>query len=220
VFVVGTDTGVGKTVVAGAICATLADRGERVAAFKPVVTGLDDPPEDGWPRDHELRAAAASAGQEPGDVTPYTFGPPLSPHYAAELAGSRIETERIVEAFAAAVLETDAVVCEGVGGLLVPLNPSCSVLDVATLVGLPVVVVARSGLGTINHPLLTVEMARAAGLAVVGIVMTPWADPEPIEESNRSTVELLTGVAVSALPPTSPDTLAAAGRALPIDSWL
>jgi dethiobiotin synthetase len=220
VFVLGTDTGVGKTVVAGAICAALAARGERVAAFKPVVTGTDEPPEDGWPRDHELLASVASAGQAPDDVTPYTFGPPLSPHYAAELAGTRVETERLIAAFADAVFETDAIVCEGVGGAFVPLSLDCSVLDLAADLGLPVVVVARTGLGTINHALLTVAAVRATGLEVAGIVMTPWSDPEPIETSNRETIERLSGVHVSALRPTTPDTLAAAGAALPLDDWL
>src|SRR5439155_20924017 len=90
-FVTGTGTGVGKTVVAGALCAALAARGERVAAFKPVVTGLDEDPDQIWPRDHELLAQVASAGQSPGDVAPLTFGPPVSPHFAAEEAGATIE---------------------------------------------------------------------------------------------------------------------------------
>src|SRR5918911_3013334 len=90
VFVTGTDTGVGKTIVAAAICAALAARGRRVAAFKPVVTGLDEPEGD-WPRDHELLASVASAGQRPEDVAPLRFGPPVSPHLAADLAGERIE---------------------------------------------------------------------------------------------------------------------------------
>ena len=82
-------------------------------------------------------------------------------------------------------------------------------------------IVARTGLGTINHTLLTVEAARAAGLRVAGIVMTPWpAHPEPIERSNRETVERLSGVAVSDLPPATPATLAAAGATLPLDDWL
>jgi dethiobiotin synthetase len=220
VYVTGTDTGVGKTVVAGAICAALAARGERVAAFKPVVTGIDDPPDPIWPRDHELLASAAGSGQSPSDVAPYTFGPPLSPHYAAELAGAAIDPARVRDAARAAGDGADTLVCEGVGGLLVPIIADFSVRDLAVDLGLPIVVVARTGLGTINHTLLTVESARSAGLHVAGIVMTPWSDPEPIEESNRATVERLAGVAVSGLPPTSPATLAAAGAALPLDDWL
>ncbi len=220
VFVTGTDTEVGKTVVAGAICAALATRGERVAAFKPVVTGLDEPPAGDWPTDHELLAGAANAGQAADDVTAYTFGPPLSPHYAAELAGARIEPAGLRAAAAAAADRADALVCEGVGGLLVPLTDEYSVLDLAVDLALPLIVVARTGLGTINHTLLTVTAARSAGLRVAGIVMTPWFNPAPIEQSNRATVERVAEVPVSGLPPTTPATLAEAGTALPLDAWL
>jgi dethiobiotin synthetase len=220
VFVTGTDTGVGKTVVAAAICAALAARGERVAAFKPAVTGIDDPPEPPWPRDHELLAAAAGGGQSPEDVAPYAFGPAVSPHYAAALAGMRVDPNLLREAACDQAAGADALVCEGVGGLLVPLADGYAVRDLAADLGLPLVVVARSGLGTINHTLLTVEVARAAGLHVAGVVMTPWSEPEPIEESNRATVERLTGVSVSGLPPALPATLAVAGDSLPVDDWL
>jgi dethiobiotin synthetase len=133
------------------------------------------------------------------------------------LSGRPIEPERLVAAARAA---DGFVVCEGVGGLLVPLTTGYSVRDLAVDLGLPLVVAARTGLGTINHTLLTVEAARAVGLEVAGIVMTPWAgEPEPIEVSNRETVERLAGVAVSGLPATTPDALAAAGAALPLDEW-
>lgn len=238
-FVTGTDTGVGKTVVAGAICAALAARGERVTAFKPVVTGLDEPAGGGWPADHELLAAAAGGGAPgrtvaggaapaggagaptPHDVAPYRFGPAVSPHYAAELAGARVDPARLRDVACEASAGADALICEGVGGLLVPLADGYLVRDLAADLALALVVVARTGLGTINHTLLTVEAARAAGLPVAAIVMTPWpADPEPIETSNRSTVERLTGIPVATLAPTSPATLAAAGAALPLDDWL
>jgi dethiobiotin synthetase len=221
VFVTGTDTGVGKTVVAGAICAALAARGERVAAFKPVVTGTDDQPSGEWPPDHELLAGAANAGQTAADVAPFAFGPPLSPHYAAELAGTQVDPTLLREAACDAAGLATALVCEGVGGLLVPLTLDYSVRDLAVDLALPLIVVARTGLGTINHTLLAVEAARAAGLTVAGIVLTPWpGEPEPIERSNRATVERLAGVAVSGLQPTAPDELAAAGAALPLDDWL
>src|SRR4051794_27584240 len=117
-FVTGTDTGVGKTILAAAVCASLAARGERVAAFKPLVTGLDDDPGD-WPRDHELLASVASAGQSPEHVGPLRFGPPVSPHLAAELAGTAIEPHELVRAARAAGDSADALICEGVGGLMV-----------------------------------------------------------------------------------------------------
>jgi dethiobiotin synthetase len=150
-------------------------------------------------------------------VAPYTFGPPVSPHYAAELAGEAIEPARLVELARAHEL----LVCEGVGGFLVPLTPGYLIRDLAIDLGLPVLVAARTGLGTINHTLLTVESARAAGLDVAGVVMTPWPDePEPIEVSNRATVERLAEVPVASLPATDPGSLAAAGAGLPLDEWL
>ena len=185
-----------------------------MTAFKPVVTGLDDDPGE-WPTDHQLLASAT--GQAPAAVAPYTFGPAVSPHWAAELAGRPIEPERLLAVARAA---TGFVVCEGVGGLLVPLTAGYSVRDLAVDLGLPVVVAARTGLGTSNHTLLTVEAARTAGLTVAGIVMTPWpGEPEPIELSNRETVERLAGVPVSGLPAATPDTLADAGKTLPVDEW-
>ena len=219
-FVTGTDTSVGKTVLAAAICAALAGRGATVSAFKPVVTGLDDPPGE-WPPDHELLASAASAGQAPDEVAPWRFGPAVSPHLAAELAGTALEPPRLVEAARAAATAGDVLVCEGVGGLLVPLAPDYSVRDFAVELALPVLVAARPGLGTINHTLLTIEAARAAGLSVAGVAMTPWpAEPSAIERSNRETVARLGGVPVAARPPTSPDTLVQAGAGLPLDDWL
>jgi dethiobiotin synthetase len=216
VFVTGTDTEVGKSVVAAAICAALAARGERVAAFKPVVTGLDEEPGE-LGRDHELLASVANAGQSPEEVAPYAFGPPVSPHLAAELAGVGIEPAELV----AAARAHELLVCEGVGGLLVPITPGYLVRDLAVDLGLPVVIAARPGLGTISHTLLTVESARAAGLRVAGVVMTPWPDaPSEMERSNRATVERLGDVPVTGLPRTTPGRLAEAGSSLPIDAWL
>jgi dethiobiotin synthetase len=223
-FVTGTDTGVGKTVVAGAIVAALRARGERVAAYKPVVTGLDEPAEPGWPRDHELLAAAAGASAEA--VTPHLFGPPVSPHLAAELAGVELDLDALVVAASAAAAEADArvLVAEGVGGLLVPLTAEHTVRDLAVALGFPLVVAARPGLGTISHTLLTLEAARAAGLMVAGVVMTPWpGEPSVIERSNRATVARLGAVEVATLPllpDGSPPSLAAGGAALPLSDWL
>ena len=216
VFVTGTDTEVGKSVVAAALCAALAARGERVAAFKPVVTGLDeDPGPFGY--DHELLASVASAGQTAEDVAPYRFGPPLSPHLAAELAGERIEPPRLLETARAHEL----LVAEGVGGLLVPITPGYLVRDLALDLELPLLVAARTGLGTINHTLLTVEAARTAGLRVAGVVMTPWpSEPTRMERSNRDTIERLGAIPVSGLPPANRAKLADAGASLPIDDWL
>ena len=220
IFVTGTGTGVGKSVLAAALCAVLVSRGISVAAFKPVVSGLDEPPGP-FGSDHELLAHAAGGRQRPEQVAPYCFGPALSPHFAAELAGVRIEPARLLSAARQAAEGADALVAEGVGGLLVPITPGYLVRDLAVDLALPVVVAAPTGLGTINHTLLTVEAARAAGLHVAGVVMTPWSDePAAIETSNRATVQQLSRVAVSGLPPTAVESLSAAGAALPVGEWL
>lgn len=219
-FVTGTDTGVGKSVVAAAVCAALAAEGRRVAAFKPVVSGLEESTGK-WPHDHELLASFATAGQTPNEVAPHRFGPSASPHLAAQLAGARIDPADLVERARAAASGAHALVCEGVGGLMVPLTEHYLVLDLARDLELPLVVVARPGLGTINHTLLTVESARASGLRVAGVVFTPWPpEPSAVEVSNRATVERLAGVRVSAFGHVEPANLAHEGSRLPVDCWL
>jgi dethiobiotin synthetase len=221
-FVTATDTGVGKTVVAASILAALRARGERVAAFKPVVTGTDEPVDPDWPPDDVLLAEVS--GMRPQDVAPARFGPPASPHLAAALAGEPLDPATLRAAFAGCAAEADVVIAEGVGGLLVPLTPDYLVRELARDLGLPLVIAARPGLGTINHTLLTVEAARAAGLALAGVVITPWPDsPSELERDNRATIERLGAVEVATLvrlPRADPALLARAGAALPLDRWL
>lgn len=200
VFVTGTGTEVGKTVVAAVIARTLAADGRRVAVFKPAVTGLDELG-PGQPPDHELLRLAAGSGQSNEEVAPYRYGPPASPHLAAAMAGEQIEPERLRTVAAAAAASADFLVCEGVGGLLVPLAPGYLVRDLAADLGQPLAIAATPGLGTINHTLLTIEAARAAGLEVTAVVLTPWPPhPTEIEESNRETIAALGKITVRTLP--------------------
>jgi dethiobiotin synthetase len=118
-LVTGTGTGVGKTVVAAAIASGLAARGARIAVFKPALTGLDEA--GGVAPDHEVLRTSARSEQEPDDIAPYRFGPALSPHLAAELAGVRIEPGQLLERATEAANSADALIAEGVGGLMVPL---------------------------------------------------------------------------------------------------
>jgi dethiobiotin synthetase len=235
-FVTGTDTGVGKTVLAAALAAALRADGVDVAAFKPVVTGLDEAEPKGAaapvgrpgpaglgppprPPDHELLAAAA--GRSADEVAPYRFGPAVSPHLAAALAGTTLEPAALVAA--ARALRGDVVIAEGVGGLLVPLTLGYTVRDLAVDLGWPVVVAARTGLGTINHSLLTVEAARAVGLDVRAVVLTPWPeDPGVLERSNVEAIERLGAVEVATLRWVGVDVgqLARAGATLPYARWL
>jgi dethiobiotin synthetase len=161
-----------------------------------------------WPPDDELLGAKVA----------YRFGPPVSPHLAAELAGEVIEPASLVALAREAATDADAVVVEGVGGLLVPLTPGYAVRDYARELALPLIVAARPGLGTINHTLLTLEAARAVALDVRAVVLTPWPEaPSTMERSNRATIERLGAVPVRTLPRLErpdPDGLATAGAHL------
>jgi dethiobiotin synthetase len=196
-FVTGTGTEIGKTVVAAAIARSLAGEGKRVGVFKPVVTGLEEEGET----DHALLRRASGSPQRDEEIAPYRYRPPASPHLAAALAGEEIEPERLRQAARNAATGADAIVCEGVGGLLVPLAPTYLVRDLAADLGYPLVVVAAPGLGTINHTLLTLEAARAAGLEVAAAVLNPWpVEHSEIEQSNRETIASLGAVPVHTLP--------------------
>lgn len=195
-FVTGTGTGVGKSVVAAVIARAAQRAGRSVGVFKPAVSGLDE----GGESDPALLRRASASDQSEEEITPYRYGPPLSPHLAAELAGEAIDPARLLRAAAAAGEGRDLLVCEGVGGLLVPLTPGYLVRDLAADLGFGVVVVAAAGLGTINHALLTIEATRAMGLAVEAVVLNRWpARPEPIHRSNRETIAALGAVEVLTL---------------------
>jgi dethiobiotin synthetase len=212
VFVTGTGTEVGKTVVAAVLAHTPANEGRSVAVFKPALTGMDEFPDYdeaeaiaadsivGLP-DHAVLRAAARSSQTDDEIAPYRFAPPMSPHLAAGLAGVEIDPDRVMAAARAAADGVDAIVCEGAGGLLVPLSPSWTMRSCAVELGYPLVVVAPPGLGTINHTLLTVESARSVGLKVAAIVLNPWpAEPTTIESDNRETIAAMSGVPILTLP--------------------
>jgi dethiobiotin synthetase len=149
----------------------------------------------------------------------------VSPHLAAELAGRPAPTlQWVADGVRAAARPGAVTVVEGVGGLLVPLGPDADVRALASTLGLPLVIAARPGLGTINHTLLTLEAARSTGLRVAGVVLTPWPqDPGMIERSNRETIAQLGSVEVATLnriERADPRLLADAGAALPLERWL
>src|SRR5918912_1688031 len=166
-FVTATDTGVGKTEVACAIVRAARAGGVDVGAMKPAQSGhVAGEPSDA------ARLAQAAGGADPAElVCPYTFAAPLAPAVAARLAGVEVSFGRILDAARALAARHAALVVEGAGGLLVPLTERETYADLAGALGLPVLVVARAGLGTVNHTALTVEALRARGLALAGVVL-------------------------------------------------
>jgi dethiobiotin synthetase len=194
-FVTGTDTGVGKTEVACALVAAVRVDGLDLGAMKPAQSGVAP----GEASDADRLRAAAGGGDPPELVCPYTFAAPLAPGVAARLAGVELRLEAILEAARQLASRHAALLVEGAGGLLVPLTPRETYADLAVALGLPVLVVARAGLGTVNHTALTVEALRARRLAVAGIVLNRTsAEADPSVPHNAAEIERLTGVKVLA----------------------
>lgn len=202
-FITGTGTEVGKTVVAAGILCWLRGLGMDAVPMKPVQTGAEPRGDDLCAPDLEFCLAAA--GLDPSDddrqiMAPYRYLPACSPHLAGELEGHYPSLERIVDCAGQLARDHDLVVAEGAGGIMVPLDRSQTMLDLMKVLDYPVVLVALSGLGTINHTLLSLEALRAAGLRILGVVlndMEPGADGSvPIEEDNRKTITDFGGVEV------------------------
>jgi dethiobiotin synthetase len=168
-FVTGTDTGVGKTVVTRALVRALVNRGLHVVALKPVGEG---------PTDAEALAKAAGRGHRVGEICRYQLKSPVSPHLAARRDGVEIEKEAILALVRYWIRRADLVIAEGAGGLLVPLSDNLNFADLVQAASLGLVIVAPNVLGTINATLLTVEAARRRGIPIAGVVLdrTPSGD--------------------------------------------
>jgi dethiobiotin synthetase len=190
-FITGTDTGVGKTVVATAVARCLIQRGINVGVMKPVETGCVS--EDGCLSD-AIRLRTAAGASDPLElVSPYRFTVPLAPLVAARLSGVTIQLDRIGAAFKRLSSDHDFVVVEGVGGVLVPIANDLDLRDVIVGLDLPAVVVGRAALGGINHALLTIEALQRRRIEIVGVVLNQQAGS--VSNSDRlqaeSTVQVL-----------------------------
>ena len=168
-FVTGTDTGVGKTWVACRLAEAMRKEGLRVGVFKPAESG------DGG--DAAALAKAAGCVLPLGLIRPYAFKRPLAPAVAAELEGKRVSLSLLKQAFGVIQEVSDWVLVEGAGGLLVPYAKGLDGAALAKALGLPLLIVARPGLGTINHCLLTLEAARKRELKVLGVLLNGKAQP-------------------------------------------
>ena len=191
-FVTATDTGVGKTYVTALIASTLTRAGRLVGAYKPVCSGVEND-DEGRPRwvDADTLTAAIGGQFDSEHVCPLRFRAPLAPNVAARRENSEIDFERLCEGAQWWQGRVELLLIEGVGGLLCPLTEQHTIADFAGTLKYPLLIVARLGLGTINHTLLTVEAARARGLAIAGIVLNeadPLASLEGTEE-NPSEIE-------------------------------
>jgi dethiobiotin synthetase len=203
--VTGTDTGVGKTMVACALLRALRARGVDAGGMKPVETGVGP---DG-PRDALALLAAAGGGDPLEIVCPQRFALAAAPTVAAEAEGRRVELERVRTAFAKLAARHAHLVVEGAGGLLAPAAEGASMADLAAELGLALLVVARASLGTINHTRLTLEVARARGLPLAGVAISHGSAPLPAADlANLAALRSELGaLLVGEIPRLAPDEL-------------
>lgn len=186
VFVIGTDTGVGKTVVAGGLARALRRNGVDSNPHKPVESGGRE----------DARFLSQAADVSPDDVCPFFLDEPLAPKVAAERAGRTLDVDAMHP-----TIDEGFVVAEGVGGLRVPLTPTVSLADIVEDAALPALVVARPSLGTLNHTALTVEALRRRDVDVVGVVINRFPDaPNVAERTNPDEIERINGVPARTLP--------------------
>jgi dethiobiotin synthetase len=190
-LVTGTDTEVGKTVIAGAIADWFRQRRSRVAVLKPCATGCVRRREGLVSEDAEFLAVCADSRHPLDLICPQRFADPLAPAIAAERAGTTLDWEAIGRSINLMCPASDILIVEGIGGVRVPMDAMHTFLDVAGWLKLPAVVVARPGLGTINHTLLTVDSLRSAGVVVAGVVINkyPADDASIAEESNPRAIQ-------------------------------
>ena len=203
IFVTGTDTGVGKTLVAAGLLRALREAGADAVPMKPVQTGCVRRHGGLMAPDLEFCLKAAGmvpTAEERARMAPYCFRPACSPHLAAQQAGRVISLARIRGAFRQLQDAHEVVVVEGAGGVFVPIDGRRTMVDLMKTLGLPVVLVGRPGLGTINHTLLSIQALRQAGLTVMAVVLNQTTPGRPgwIERDNRKTIQKMGGVPVLA----------------------
>lgn len=169
IFVIGTDTGVGKTVVASAVAMCLREKKIKVGVMKPIATGCM--PVGGRIYSSDAIYLFEAAENEYAYLSnPIRFEDPLAPYVAAQCEKTKIDLQKVIKAYSELRQHYDYLVVEGIGGLMVPFQESYFVSDLVKEFGLPVVIVASTKLGTINHTLLTIEMSRSRGLNVKGVI--------------------------------------------------
>jgi len=173
IFITGTDTGVGKTIVAAGLALALRRAGLSVVAVKPYATGAIKKIGAWISGDGEILAEASGSGLSARETTPCLLRAPLAPAAAAleKNPGEVVRFDKVVRRTKKLIARSDVAIIEGIGGLLVPLDEERTVADLAKALGFPLLIVARAGLGTLNHTLLTLEAARRRKLRIAGVVL-------------------------------------------------
>jgi len=205
IFITGTDTGVGKTVVAVSLVRALVRHGLRVSAMKPIASGAEQTPAGPRNADALALAGAANVAVPYASLNPYCFEPAISPHIAAEEAGIAVDASVIKERFDALASGADIVVVEGAGGWYAPINRTQTMADLAVMLETPVVLVVGLRLGCLNHAMLTRQAIERRGASFAGWVANSIDPTMERREANLMTLERLLGCEPLAVLPFQPD---------------
>ncbi|HET6419082.1 MAG TPA: dethiobiotin synthase [Geobacteraceae bacterium] len=197
VFITGTDTGVGKTVVTAVLAKLLRDRGFKAGVMKPVTSGCAVAGGKLISEDAELLKWASATRSPDADIAPYLLREPLAPSVSAAIDGVNIQFDAILHSFLRLTAANDFVLVEGAGGLMVPLTENRLVSDLIRVLDLPLIIVARPNLGTVNHTLMTCFCAKRMDIEVKGIIIGNYPEnPGTAEVYAASMIEEFSGVPV------------------------
>lgn len=188
-FITGTDTGVGKTLIASALIHGCVQRGYKTLGMKPVAAGCQLLGDELISEDVSQLIAASNVTAPVRQINPYAFAPAIAPHIAAEQAGVKISPDAIMAAYGQLATQADVVIVEGVGGFCVPLGDGIDTADLARQLGLPIIMVVGMRLGCLNHALLTAEAIRARGLSLAGWVANHVDPAMEVYEQNLQSLQ-------------------------------
>ncbi|OOP55476.1 MAG: dethiobiotin synthase [Candidatus Brocadia carolinensis] len=202
-FITGTDTGVGKTVVAGGLAALYKNKGLNIGVMKPIATGCKRVHNTLTSDDVVFLKRSAEVDDEYELINPISLEQPFAPTVAARLSNTKIDLEKVRMAYDSLCERHEYLIVEGIGGLLVPVDEYYFVVDLANEMELPLIVVCRSNLGTINHTLLTVSYAREHGLDVKGIIMNESTEKcdDVTRMTNAAEIKRLTNLPILGMIP-------------------
>ncbi|MBZ5750387.1 MULTISPECIES: dethiobiotin synthase [Metabacillus] len=199
IFVTGTDTDVGKTIISSGLAAVLNEKKIDVGVFKPLLSGIsrEDPASD-----TSLLKKLSKTTLSYEEITPFAFKEPLAPYVAGKLEGKNVTSEEVLNHWEKIRRKHEFFIVEGAGGISVPLGKQFLVSDLIKAMQLPLVIVARPNLGTVNHVFLTVQYAKSLGLPVAGVVINGISDhPDLAEKTNPELIEELCGVPILGITP-------------------
>lgn len=198
-FVTGTDTGVGKTIISCGLAAVLKEKKIDVGVFKPLLSGISrDHPES----DTSLLKQMSQTSLSYEDITPFAFKEPLAPYVAGKMEGKVVNIEDVLHCWERIRERHEYFIVEGAGGISVPLGENFLISNLIKALQLPIVIVARPNLGTVNHIFLTVQYAKSMGLKIAGIVINGISDhPDIAEKTNPKLIEELCDVPILGITP-------------------